>query len=112
MIFGAVDDTVYNIFLVLHVLTVIGAFAPLVAHPVMTRQLGGLEPGARQEVLGHIARNSQRIYGSSLIVTGILGFGLSGMSEDVYSLDPHGAVNRVRGSRSRARRSSCAACCG
>ena len=86
MIIAAVRDTPYNILLLLHIITVIVAFVPAIAHPVMTAQAKNLEPQARGQVHGFIARNSMRIYGNALILTGLLGFGLSGMSEDVYPL--------------------------
>ena len=86
MIFAAVGDTSYNVLLLLHILSVAGALAPAIAHPVMNGQLKNLEPGPRNAVYGFMARNSQRIYGTALILAGIFGFGLVGMSDDLYSL--------------------------
>lgn len=86
MILAATDDTGYQILLVLHILAVIAAFAPAIAHPVMARQAQGLDDGARDAVYGFLATNSQRVYGSALILAGLLGFGLVGMSDKEYSM--------------------------
>ncbi len=86
MILAAVGDTSYNILLLLHILSVVGAMAPALAHPVMNSQVKSLEPGPRNAVYGFMARNSQRVYGTALILAGVFGFGLVGMSGDSYSL--------------------------
>ena len=82
--FAAIGDTPYNIMLLLHVLTGFVAFAPAITHPVLStsiRNAGGTE---RPAVFGYIAENTMRIYGSSLIISGLLGFGVAGMSDEVY----------------------------
>ncbi len=84
MIFAAVGDTLYDIFLVLHIAAVIAAFAPVIAHPLMSAQVKELDPQARGTVLGFIAANSQRVYGSALILVGVLGFGLVGLSDNAW----------------------------
>ncbi len=86
MILAAVGDTSYNIMLVLHILSVVGAMAPALAHPVMNSQMKSLESGPRNAMYGFMARNSQRVYGTALILAGVFGFGLVGMSSDFYSL--------------------------
>ena len=71
--FAAIGDTPYNIMLLLHVLTGFVAFAPAIAHPVLStsiRNAGGTE---RPAVFGYIAENTMRIYGSSPIISGLLG---------------------------------------
>lgn len=86
MLIAAVRDTPYNIVLMLHIVAVIAAFTPAVAHPVMMSQVKSLDPGARDQVFGFMARNSMRIYGTALIAVGVLGFALSGMSGGLYPL--------------------------
>ena len=46
-----------------------------------SRSLGAAERGA---VLGFLAQNSRRVYMPALILTGLLGFGLQGMSDSVW----------------------------
>ena len=85
MILAAPGDTGYNVMLFLHILFVMAAFAPAFVHPVLSTQSKALT-SEQGTVLGFIAQNSQRIYSVALIVAGLLGFGLAGMSDDVYSL--------------------------
>ena len=85
MILAAVGDTGYNVMLFLHILFVMAAYAPAFVHPVLSTQSKALQTEQGQ-VLGFIAQNSQRIYSVALIVAGLLGFGLSGMSDSAYSL--------------------------
>jgi uncharacterized membrane protein len=86
VVLAAVADTPYNIVLLLHIATAMAAFAPLFVNPVVANQLATLPPEGRSPVWGFLAANSRRIHGPALIVTGVLGFGLSGMSDDVYAL--------------------------
>jgi len=86
MILAATTDTGYKIVLILHILAVIAAMAPAIAHPIMGTQAKGLDSSARDRVYDFMAFNSQRVYGSALILAGILGFGLVGMSGDEYSM--------------------------
>jgi uncharacterized membrane protein len=81
---AAVNDTPYKVFLVLHVFSAIAAFAASAVHPLLARQLrNGPVPAA---ALAALVRNQRRFHGPALIVTGILGFGLAGLSDEVYKL--------------------------
>ena len=86
MIFAAVGDTGYNIMLLLHILTAMAAFAPMFVHPLLGEQSKQLDPSSRRQVLRFIVQNGRRVYLPALVVTGILGFGLVGMSADAYEL--------------------------
>ncbi len=86
MIFSSVGDTPYNIMLLLHILTAIAAFAPAFVHPVLSAQMKADGLADRPKVFSYMATNSQRIYGSALIVTGLLGFGVAGMSDETFSM--------------------------
>lgn len=79
MLLADVGDTGYNIMLLLHLLTLFAAFAPMFVHPFIERETRG-NPTARQAVFQGIAKRGMRIHGSMLIVAGLLGFGLAGMS--------------------------------
>jgi uncharacterized membrane protein len=85
-VIAAVGNTPYNIFLVLHILTAMAAFAPAFVHPIVAGQTKAMAPDQRQTVLGYLAGNGRKFYGPALILTGIFGFGLSGMSDGVYAL--------------------------
>lgn len=80
MLLADIGDTPYNIILLLHILAMFVAFAPAFVHPFIdndTRDLGD----ARQRIFTGIARRGMRIYGSALVVGGLLGFGVAGMSK-------------------------------
>lgn len=83
---AAVGNTPYNIVAVLHILTAMVAFAPAFVYPFLASQFGELPGDGGSTVWGSILANSRKIYGPMLILTGILGFGLSGMSDGVYAL--------------------------
>ncbi len=78
---AAVGNTPYNIVALLHILTAIAAFAPAFVYPLLANQFD-----ANPSIWGAVLANSRRFYGPMLILTGILGFGLSGMSDGVYAL--------------------------
>ena len=84
--FAAIGDTSYNIMLLLHILAVMVAFAPAFVHPVLTGQLRADDNSGFRSVMTRLSGNGRLIYSPALIVAGILGFGLSGMSDSVYSL--------------------------
>ncbi|MEO0493330.1 MAG: hypothetical protein AAF081_07930 [Actinomycetota bacterium] len=79
---AAFMDTPYNIMLFLHIVTAFVAFAPAFVHPVLGRQMEQAVPGERSTIVELMARNSMRIYGSALVVSGLIGFGVAGMSDD------------------------------
>ncbi|NNC78602.1 MAG: hypothetical protein HKN94_00500 [Acidimicrobiales bacterium] len=86
MMIAAVGDTGYNIVLILHILTAMAAFAPAFAHPFLSEQSKSLDSANQSKLLGFIAANGRRIYAPALIVTGLLGFGLAGMSDSVFKM--------------------------
>ncbi len=93
--FAAVADTPYNIVLVLHIVAVIAALAPAFAHPFLGAQSKRLDKTGQQLMLGFLASNSQRIYAPALIVAGLLGFGLSGMSDGVFEMSQGWLIGAV-----------------
>gem|GEM_PF-562625 len=86
MHFAAINDTGFNIMLALHLLTAFVAFAPLFVLPILGKQMQAGNIADRPALFGYFATNSQRIYGSALILSGLLGFGVAGMSDEVYKM--------------------------
>ena len=86
MILAAVGDTAYNIVLLLHVLTMMVALSPAFVHPLLRSQVRAGDRTERQHLMINMAANVRRVYGPSLIVTGLFGFALAGMSDRVHSL--------------------------
>jgi arginine exporter protein ArgO len=73
--FTAVNDTSYRIFFLLHILSVIVAFAPA---------LVSVLPGGREGALGVIDRAGRIVYSPALILAGLFGIALILLSDDVW----------------------------
>jgi uncharacterized membrane protein len=86
MVIAVVGDTAYNILLLLHILTAMAAFAPAFAHPFLSEQSKAMDSANQGKLLGFITANGRRIYAPALIITGLLGFGVAGLSDKVYSM--------------------------
>ncbi len=84
MMLAAVDSTTYNIVLIVHILTALAAFAPAFVHPVLLEQSKSMGDEGHRTVMGFQTTNGRRIYGPALIVTGLAGFGLQGMSDGAW----------------------------
>ena len=85
MILAQVGGTGYNILLFLHIVAIFVALSPTFVYPFLARDTNG-EYSVRRTLYTGIAKRSMRIYGSSLIVGGLLGFGVAGLSDEVYQL--------------------------
>ncbi|MGB0114890.1 MAG: CopD family protein [Ilumatobacteraceae bacterium] len=81
--FAAFRETGYNVMLFLHLLSVLVAFAPAFVHPLLANQTKSLDPGSRGQVLTMLVGNGRRIYAPALIVAGLFGFAMQGMSDGV-----------------------------
>lgn len=89
VLLAALNDTPYRIVLLLHILAVIVAFAPVIAHAVQTMQARSADSASRARMLGFMAANSRRIYAPMVIVAGLLGMALIGLSGGAWSFgDP------------------------
>jgi uncharacterized membrane protein len=75
----------YNVLLLLHILTVVVAFAPAVVNPIYAAQMKGEGEGVLQRFAGHMAANGRRIHFPALIATGAFGLGM------VFSSKPDGS---------------------
>jgi uncharacterized membrane protein len=82
VILAEIGSTAYDIMLLLHVLAVIVAFAPAWMTPVLMRVAASGDRGATEALEMSIVRFSL----PALALAGILGFGLAGMSDDVYEM--------------------------
>ncbi len=80
---AAYRETGYNVMLYLHILTALVAFAPAFVHPLLASQTKALDGTNRGNVLGMLAGNGRRIYAPALILTGLFGFAMQGMSDGV-----------------------------
>lgn len=81
--FAAYRETGYNVMLFLHILTVLVAFAPAFVHPLLANQTKALDGSNRGKVLGMLSANGRRIYAPALILAGLFGFAMQGMSDGI-----------------------------
>ena len=86
MIIAQVGDIPYNITLLLHVLTALMAFSPMFVYPLLPGQMRPIILPEQQRLVVTMLVNMRSLYGPALILTGLLGFALSGMSEGVHSM--------------------------
>jgi uncharacterized membrane protein len=82
--FGGTSSGIYKLFFLLHIVSIVAAFAPAFAHPVLERQSRSMAPGARQQVLGFMAANSKRIYAPALVAAGAFGILLIVASDEAW----------------------------
>jgi hypothetical protein len=73
---GVIDNTGFKIFLFLHILTVIVAFAPAVL---------ALVPGGRDGVVGALDKAGRQVYAPALILAGLFGILLIVTSDDTFA---------------------------
>lgn len=83
MLLAAVSDGSYQLFVILHIVAAFVAFAPAFVRPILLAQA---KASGDRSGLRVLANSSRRIYAPALILTGVFGFGLSGLSDDVHEL--------------------------
>jgi hypothetical protein len=79
-----VDTTTYKLLLLMHIASIVVAFSPAAAHTTLIRQFGQDGPQVLQRLAGYMSVNSQRIYGTALILAGLFGIGLIFSSDDAW----------------------------
>jgi uncharacterized membrane protein len=85
--FAAYRETGYNVMLFLHIACALVAFAPAAVHPLLVKQTSSIADGpmaeGRRRVLQAMAGNGRRVYAPALILVGLFGFAMQGMSDSV-----------------------------
>lgn len=84
-----VDTTGYHVLLFLHVLSIIVAFAPNFVWPFVSVKLKKEGKPVGPAIGDLAAGNTMRVHGPALVLAGVFGFGLIGMSK------PEGATEAV-----------------
>lgn len=88
MLIGQINSGVYQLLLILHILAVIVAFAPAVAHPLMGNRLRG-DGGAARSFSLAASVATRTVYLPALVLVGVLGFGLVAVSDGAFEFgDP------------------------
>ena len=84
VLLARVGSGVYNAVLLLHILSVIVAFAPAVVNPLTGPRLYKDDESAGQRFWAVSAANSRQVYLPALAVVGLLGFALVGISNEQW----------------------------
>lgn len=89
MVIAAIRDTGYNVVLFIHILAVIVAFTPGFVWPFVSVKLKK-EGKPVGPAIGDLASgNTAKVHGPALVIAGIFGFGLVGMSDQAFEFsDP------------------------
>ncbi len=83
MLLAATDGTPFKLVLVLHILTVLVAFLP-VAHALLTMQSRS-SAGGGSSMMATMLANNRKVYAPALVLSGLFGMALVGMSDSEYS---------------------------
>ncbi len=83
MILADYADTGYNVVLLLHIIAVIVALAPVVVHPILFTLEQRRADGDIVALAGRVTGLPSRIYTIALVVAGVLGIGLISMGDPV-----------------------------
>lgn len=78
------DSFGYKLFLLLHILTVIVAFAPGFVWPIVSVNLKKQQKPVGPAIGALAAGNTAKVHGPALVLAGFFGFGLIGMSDKVW----------------------------
>jgi uncharacterized membrane protein len=79
-----VDTFGYKLMLLLHILAILVAFAPQFVWPIVSSKLAKEGKPVGPTVGALAGGNTAKIHGPALILAGVFGFGLVGMSEDLF----------------------------
>ncbi len=86
MVLSAVGDAGYDVLLLLHIGFVLVGLAPLFVHPVLARQVAGLDGDGVRSVLDRMTRTGRLVYTPALVVGGFMGFGVAGLSDETFKV--------------------------
>jgi uncharacterized membrane protein len=82
--FGGTDTFIYRLFFFLHIVSIVVAFVPAVAHPLLYAE--SKRPGGptRRQVAAFIMNNDRKLYAPALIAAGLFGILLVVSSDDQW----------------------------
>lgn len=79
-----VDTFGYKLMLLLHLVSIVVAFAPGFVLPGLRSRVAAEGEGASRAFAAGAARNDTFVHGPALVLAGLFGFGLVGMSESTF----------------------------
>jgi uncharacterized membrane protein len=85
MVIAALRDNAYDVVLVLHILSVIIAFAPASTSPTLAARIKKAEgEQAVVRLSTHLAANAKTLHFPALVLAGVFGGALIGMSDEAW----------------------------
>ena len=84
LILAVVSSGVYKALLLLHLLSVVVAFSPAVVHAIAGPGLMKEDEDAGRRFAGIAAANNRMVHLPALLVVGVLGFALVGVSDEAW----------------------------
>lgn len=82
--FPIVDETVYHLVYLGHIVAILIAFAPAVIHPLLGARLEKRNDGSLRAFLVEASVLGRKVYGNALVASGLFGILLVLMSDDNY----------------------------
>ncbi|MBA2281203.1 MAG: CopD family protein [Acidimicrobiia bacterium] len=88
MLLAAINDTAYDIVLILHIVAIVVAFAPATVSPVTIARVKAAEgPEAVARLSGYFLKNARTIHFPALVLAGVFGGMLIGFSDEAWQFD-------------------------
>ncbi len=85
MVLAAVTDFSYRLLFLLHIVSIVAAFAPAVVNPLVAAR--AKQDGQLRTFAGYMAANDKRVHFPALVLAGLFGLGLVFSSDDLWKFD-------------------------
>jgi hypothetical protein len=86
IIFAQVGSGVYQLLLILHLVSVVVAFSPAIVHALTGTKLLKQDEPASRSFFGVAVANERTVYLPALVLVGLLGFAMVGMSDGTWKV--------------------------
>lgn len=86
IIFAQVGSGVYQLLLILHLVSVVVAFSPAIVHALTGTKLLKQDQPASRSFFRVAAANERTVYLPALVLVGLLGFAMVGMSDGTWKV--------------------------
>lgn len=85
-VLATVDSFGYKLLFLLHIVAIVVGFAPAFVNPVINARLKRSQRtlADHRDVAQVMATNSQQVYGPALVLAGVFGLGMIGLSDKTY----------------------------
>lgn len=87
MVLAALNDNLYRAFFLLHIVSIVVAFAAAVVNPVLMARTQGDDESIRTRVGGYLALNGAQVHFPALVLVGLFGLGMVFSSDSAWDFD-------------------------